>query len=1662
MSDMTGPAGSCSPRGIRFFNVMRLVPMKTYLARVWTLLVLSLLALLSGAAAADRTWTGGGGDNFWSTPANWGGAAPTGGDSLFFGGGVRTSPVNDFPPGTVFGGLNFNLPSSAFTISGNGIAFDGGATIADFQPLVPQTISLPLTLNATRITGDVVANGLLALGGVISGPGGIAKTGDGILTLGGANTFTGTISISGGTLSVASDSNLGAAPASASPGTITIDGGALRTTSSFTLNANRGITLGTHLGPSVGTVRMNAGTTLTYGGIIANGPGIPATLVKDGFGGLTLSGIHTYGGPTKILVGTITLDFPNAAGNDNIINGGSALTLGGGNAGLGSLSYAALTFTGEAGGANSQTFSGTTVNVGAAIVRANSGSGGSANLNLGTITRNPGSIVNFIRPASGNINIGATPIQNGILGGWATVGTGATPAGGITVGNAWATVDGSGNVIPYTGYLNLSGADPLIASDPSSNVRLDTSTGNASLAASGVTDINTLEFNIASARNILIGVGNTLRLGERGSIFRSDSTTANITWGIGTAQNSGLLTAGGADNTAGEVIFKINAPSQTQGSLNVEVAVVDNGTAPVTVIKAGTGSMKLRGHNTYSGGTYILQGRLQIAQTENAGVGDATKVFGSGPVTILPGGQAFLSGTWSAASPLPNSFTIAGRGQAGEASGAFRLSGNTIIGGDVILTGDSRISGGGTASGIAGKLSGPYSLEIGQDVANIATTVTLYNPANDWSGNTTLFTRNDPTVRATTLRCGADEVIAHGIGKGNVSFRPGAANNPTTFDLNGFSETINGLDSTTALAASTFVQNNNATAPSTLTVGDYDQSATFSGIIQNGAAGLGVLALKKIGGGKQTLTGANGYSGSTTINGGTLALTGSGSISSSSQIVIDGGNLDVSELAGGFSYGSSIDLTNGGLVIRNTTSPGISVLNIADSRIRVAGLGNSPMVAEVTTLTTGGVTNYVDIASIGAISSYPATFTIIKYTGGIGGAGFNFGLGNVLTPSTQGYVTNNEANSSVDLILLDGPKPLTWSGLLGPAWDINTTPNWLAFGTTPSVYLDIDLVRFDDSGVLGTVDLTTTLQPGAVAVNNDTRTYTFTGAGKISGPTSLTKDGPGTLIIANSGMNDFFGPVSINAGTIQVGNGGAVGNLNAGSVANNGRLVFNRSDDITVANPISGGGLLEQTGPGILTLVGDNSFSGTVLVAQSTLKPGRGNALGTSDGGTTVADGATLDVNGLNITSEPVTVSGSGVGSNGAIINTGNDQTSALRDVMLAGDVVFGAPQRWDIRNTGGAANLRSGGNPWKITKVGPDAVSLVNVTVDLAIGDVDVLEGTFRLQDGTTGLGDNFNTLTVNGGATLAFFNLTNPLAKPIVLRDGATLAHENGRSHVGGAIYLEGGTNTFNVANASLEFSGQTDGPGTLVKSGAGSLVLAAGIAGNHTGPTRLNAGSLLVDGSVRNSAITVVGGTLGGAGSVFTPVLVSTNGRLAPGNLTAAIAALSFENVLTLEGTNAMDVNKTSGAISSDTIQGTSTLTYGGTLELSLTGEPLANGDVIDLFGFGVASGAFASILPATPGPGLIWDTSALTADGTLKVVAATQFEFASVTVLGSDLVFNGGGGQASAEYRVLTSTDLAVPVTNWEPVATNLFDANGNFNFSLPLNPATAHRFYILSY
>ena len=1619
---------------------------------------------LRSAVAADRTWDGGGDSGFWGNPFNWNpNAAPVGGDSLFFRDTTRLNNTNDFGAGTSFSGITFMLPSGAFNLYGNQIALGGGIT--NNQPVTVETINLPLTLSGNRNV-QVAQDASLRLAGVVSGGFGLSKSGPGLLTLSGANTFGGPLTVNGGTVEVSSDGQLGTAPGSPTPGNIVLNSGALRSTATMALNTNRGIALGPTAGSGQGRIEVNTGT-LTYGGVMANNGGTGG-LTKGGASTLTLSSVSTYTGPTSNRVGNLTLDFTTAGSpGNNIISTSSALSLGGENTGIGTVNNIQLTMEGKASTANVQTFGSTFLDVGSSVIRANSGgTGGSATLALNALNHNPGGTVTFFTPTSsggsGNITTSSGNL-NGILGGWALWGNPSVAAvNSIIPGLYFAAVDGSGNIVQVSGQFvyasgNLAGQvtaqTNLFIAAPAVPVR-----ANADLAGT-TTDVNSLTIGGTTPFILDIGTNNILRFGRYGGIFVTNvGTVANTTWEFGNgvlsggttgstaSQNAGTITAGGAPNTDGELVFTINSSSQTaNNSIYVENGITDNGSGRVSVVKTGPGPMKFRGHNSFSGNMYILQGRIQMAGSELAnGLFGPTAAntanpdaFGTGDIYVLPGGQAFPSGaggnTNAGLTAITNNWFIAGNGVSDNV-GAIRLSG-VFSNGVITLIGDARLGGGGFATGvnIYDRITGNFNLDFGAtgNSGGGANGARIFHQANDWTGNTSIVGRTGGTAGNTCLFLGNNEVIPNGFGKGNLILgNTGNTSSQTVLDLNGFNETVNGLISFVGTADANKIILNNGAAASTLTVGDNDQSSTFAGIIQDGSS---PLSITKIGAGVLTLAGNNTYSGPTIVNGGTLALSGSGAIASSIA-VNSGAVLDITGVAT-FSTSNPIDLS-GGILRASTTGGGnITTLNSTNGRVRVTTLSTITPNLEVSTLTTGGPTNYIDVVSLGFITSYPIQFPIINY-GTLAGVGNNFGIGAVPRSDTQGYISNNLVSTSLDLVLTNGPKGLTWTGLTDNNWNIGTT-NWL-FGATAVAFANLDSVLFNDSSSVNTVNIASTVQPSAVVVTNTSANYSFVGGSAILASGSLTKDGAGTLTIANSGVNSFSGGLFLNNGTIQVGTNGTGGNLSAGNVVNNGALIFSRSDALTETLNISGPGSLTQNGSGILTLGGNSSYEGLTTVAQGTLRAASATAFGSNVLGIVVNSGATLDVNGQNLTPEAVTVSGAGVGGNGAIINTGAEQQNALLHIVLTGNTTFGGTGRWDIRGTG--PTLDTGGNAYNLTKVGTNQFTLVGVSVDAALANIDVQAGTFAAETITSSLGNPTNTLTVAAGATLQFFNSTTPWDKVFLLSGNGTNNTINipsgAANTIQGPITLTGGCIVNNgTSDDNLTINGTIGGAGSLTKNG-GSFLAINGVA-SYPGGTVINGGILVLNNNITGGGAlsNAVGTAISGQATNTGPVRV--NGALLPGGTN--VAGFFGSGALTLNSAQLLlDLGKFDASfnIASDQIVAGGTLTANGVTTISLSpGLPgnLTNNQVITIIRYsgGSAPSATNFSLAAAPAGYAFSLVNPATTPNEVRV---------RVDAAPSVLVWLGGAVGNPTAWNVSTSLNWSNTVGSSPVVFTNLDGVN----------------------
>jgi autotransporter-associated beta strand protein len=468
-------------------------------------------------------------------------------------------------------------------------------------------------------------------------------------------------------------------------------------------------------------------------------------------------------------------------------------------------------------------------------------------------------------------------------------------------------------------------------------------------------------------------------------------------------------------------------------------------------------------------------------------------------------------------------------------------------------------------------------------------------------------------------------------------------------------------------------------------------------------------------------------------------------------------------------------------------------------------------------------------------------------------------------------------------------------------WDIGSTPTWRDASNTPTTYGQNDFITLNDTATGQTsINLTTTLTPGTLTVSNTARLYTLGGGGKISGQVGLTKQGSGTLILDETGGNDFGGGVTISGGTLQVGNNDGAGNLPpTGSVVDNAALVFARNDFPTVANVISGTGTVTQTGSGTLILSAANTFTGAVTVAQGTLQAGNNAALGTTNGGTTVASGATLEIvaNAINLGQERITISGTGVGGAGALVNNSGSATfvgpNAAR-VTLAGDTTVGGSGRFDLRSANTAdptlASLSTGGLPRKLTKVGTAAFGLIGITVDPQLGDIEVQQGIFSLEAAVTGAGNVLSNLTVLPGGTLQMFAVTNQVNKVITLGGDGAITSVSATSGAGNTII--GPMNItndciFNVNNntVALNLNNVITGPaGSPVRCG---ILTFSGSSPSYAGGLQVNAGNVTISGTLSNN----LGVTVGSGKFTLNGTLLGTGGLT---NAAGTIVAGSGTNI------------------------------------------------------------------------------------------------------------------------------------------------------------------------
>ncbi|NBP43115.1 MAG: hypothetical protein EBU65_03045, partial [Actinobacteria bacterium] len=427
-----------------------------------------------------------------------------------------------------------------------------------------------------------------------------------------------------------------------------------------------------------------------------------------------------------------------------------------------------------------------------------------------------------------------------------------------------------------------------------------------------------------------------------------------------------------------------------------------------------------------------------------------------------------------------------------------------------------------------------------------------------------------------------------------------------------------------------------------------------------------------------------------------------------------------------------------------------------------------------------------------------------------------------------------------------------------------------------AITLSTNAVRINsDSGTL-------TLSGG---ITNSTIGLTFGGASNTtvsttaigSGAGTLTKDGSGTLTF--SVANTYTGLTTVSAGTLAYGvsnaiytgavtvNGstavlalgaysdtvGAV-TVTEGSITGSGTLTstsgftFNPTTGITVtiSSPIGGSVAVTKSGAGTVILSANNTYTGLTTISAGVLRVSHNNALGTTANGTTVSNGAALELtystgSGITIGDEALTLNGTGVSNDGALRNISGYNTysglitlstNAVRINVDDGHLVL-SKSTTTISATN--INLTFGGNGSYIAVQNTIATGSGTITKDglttLYLDGNNSYTGTTLISAGTVyvghgnGLGTTDNGTTVSSGAALYLYNNITVGAEALSL-DGGTFGSSSGSPVFQGVITLTANATITNLSADTLfaiNSSGSITGTNkTLTFSGSGVIVV------------------------------------------------------------------------------------------------------------------------------------------------------------------------------------------------------------------------------------------------
>jgi fibronectin-binding autotransporter adhesin len=975
-------------------------------------------------------------------------------------------------------------------------------------------------------------------------------------------------------------------------------------------------------------------------------------------------------------------------------------------------------------------------------------------------------------------------------------------------------------------------------------------------------NVNALTF---TTDGYTLAAGNTLTLMGAGGIID--------TGGVNAAINSVIAGASGlTKNSAGTLT--LTGTNTYTGVTNINAGtVVFTSTAALGNTGAGNDTVVANGASLTIGDNAINI-TSELLTLNGTGVGNNGALRKIGTTNSSWGATITLGSATRIDSDTTGLFTISGAINGGSNGLTIGGSGNTTISGLVTTSGTLAKDGAGTLtlSNTSNALTGAVSITGG--VVSIPSTLAL--------GTTGTVTLNGGTLRETNPGnagsfISSTRTIAIGPNGGTVDYSSSA---PSVGLVTLYAGTITGPGNTltktgmgefryqgAGTANSTFsklVVNQglfrigNATGSSEVGFGAVPASPTPDAITLNGGA-IGDSLTLTLNANRGITLGPNGG----TIDMGAAPMTIPGVISGSGSLTKIGSQLLTVSGANTYTGATSIQ---GGVMTVNTLANGGSASAIGSAANTAGNL-----------VLSGGSLQYT-----GAGASTDRLFSITSAGGTLDASG----AGTVTFTNTGSILSTDKAaaaftvtNTSTAVVLAPGATP---ADLVGIAVGMPVSGTGIAAGTTVTAVSTIGFTLSAAATATGTPSLTFgSLNRTLTLTGTNTGDNTLAGvlANSPTATLSLVKAGAGTWAL--TGANTYSGTTTINAGTLKLGGdnrlpvgtvvnfgtaaatqldmtnrlqtiGGLSGNLatNSSILLGTGTLTVNQTADETYSGAISGaGGTLVKNGSNLLVLDGANTFAGGLTIGGGTLQIGFAAATGSIDPNVPITNNGTLQVAKTTALSLGGNITGSGGLSkvNSGTLTLSGTNTYAGTTTINGGTLLVNGNQS----GAAGAVSVLSG------TLGGTGTVGGA-VTVNIN----GTFSGTLRAGDANA-----VGTLTLaNGLSTVAGSNLAVRISDPgasgvAAGSGGSTVGLPNPTNH--NYVLVTGGSSTIDPGMNIV-----VDGTGLTFTAGVNYSYKVAQLTGNQSAVNITAPGQFTFVGFSAQSA-SLTGNATGAIFLDFTPV-------------------------------------------------------------------------------------------------------------------------------------------------------------------------------------------------